>query len=182
MSFNALQYKATQNVKLFLRITQWKIRTVLYVQLLIVLTMVANVFRNWSEMRNTHIHVVWLFIQFNRSVWLVKVSPPVPSLTNLPIKTIILVIHSVETHHVCEIYTIFWWTVLSTHAVCAIDYNVNSFNQLRKTAIASYLASPVRQFKLDGLVNSINKDRLWNLCSFTNLTRLTFKLVEPISL
>ena len=41
-----------------------------------------------------------------------------------------------------------------------LDYNVNSFNQLRKTAIASYLASPVRQFKLDGLANSINKDRL----------------------
>ena len=41
-----------------------------------------------------------------------------------------------------------------------LDYNVNSFNQLRKTAIASYLASPVRQFKLDGLVSSINKDRL----------------------
>ena len=182
MSFNALQHKVTQNVKLFLRITQWKTRTVLYVQLLIVLTIIANVFRNWSEMRNTYIHVVWLFIQFNRSVWLVKMSPPVPSLTNLPIKTIILVIHSVETHHVCELYTIFWWTVLSTRAVCAIDYNVNSFNQLRKTAIASYLASPVRQFKLDGLVNSINKDRLWNLCSFTNLTRLTFKLVEPISL
>lgn len=63
-----------------------------------------------------------------------------------------------------------------------LDYNVNSFNQLRKTVIASYLAFPVRQFKLDGLVNSINKDRLWNLCSFTNLARLTFKLVEPISL
>lgn len=41
-----------------------------------------------------------------------------------------------------------------------LDYNVNSFNQLRKTVIASYLAFPVRQFKLDGLVNSINKDRL----------------------
>lgn len=38
---------------------------------------------------------------------------------------------------------------------CRLDDDVNSFDRLRKTAIASYLVSPVEPFKLDGLFKVI---------------------------
>lgn len=62
MSFYALQYKVTKNIKFFVRILQginntyWEISTVFHIRVLIVLTLITDVLKPWSKVSNTYIY------------------------------------------------------------------------------------------------------------------------------